>query len=93
MTETKKKELITDLTIYADDTNKDIKINDISISNGINNVCNTLEGTLIEKNGYTCVLNKLVDNVNNTVILYSDILEDNLDKVDRIEINYNLKEK
>ncbi len=82
-----KKDVVTKITYYIDDLESEVYINGYSIES-IKETCEHFSGDYIEKNGHACVFGKMVNGYENYVILYSDILSDDLDKVDRIEIYY-----
>lgn len=85
----KKQNIISSLTIYVNDLqDKEILINNYSINNGVKNVCEHLNGEFINNNGYACVLHQEVKKKENVVIIYGNILNDDMDKIDHLEISY-----
>ena len=82
-----KKDLVSKITYYCDDLDTDLYLNDYKLVS-IKETCDYFFGDYVEKNGYSCIFGKRVNNRNNYVIIYSDILSDNLDQIDRIEIYY-----
>ena len=86
----KEEEIINKLVIYLDDLNDPlIYIDDYPLNKGIKESCADLSGELIEKNGYACFIGKTVNKRENYIILYGDILDDDIDKIDRIEAYYD----
>lgn len=86
-----KKELehLESLEIYIDDLSSSIiMINDVILSDSIETNCTNLKGELVNNNGKACVLKKIVKKKNNYIILTGDILDDNIDKLDRIQVFY-----
>lgn len=86
-----KKELehLESLEIYIDDLSSSIiMINDVILSDSIETNCTNLKGELVNNNGKACVLKKTVKKKNNYIILTGDILDDNIDKLDRIQVFY-----
>lgn len=84
----KDKYILQSIEIYVDDVDEEMFINDISLNKGIDETCSLLNGEIINNNSKACVINAEIRNKNNTVIIYSNILDDNTDKVDRIVISY-----
>ena len=79
--------IISSLLFYVKDIDAEsIKINDIELDKSIIKNCETFNGSLIEKNGYACVIEQEVNNKDDVIILYGDILNLVQDTVDRIEI-------
>lgn len=87
ITSINKKEVVSKLTYYIDDLNGDTYIDNYKLSS-IKEACDYFSGDYIEKNGHACVFGKIVNDHDNYVILYSDILSDDLDQIDRVEIYY-----
>ena len=85
----KEEQILNHLVIYVDDLNeKSVLIDDYPLNKGITDTCTELNGELVENKGNTCALHKVVDDKNNIILLSGDILNDNVDKIDRIEVNY-----
>ena len=85
----KEEQILNHLVIYVDDLNeKSVLIDDYPLNKGIIDTCTELNGNLVDNKGNTCVLHKVVDDKNNIILLSGDILNDNIDKIDRIEVNY-----
>lgn len=82
-----KKDVVSKITYYVGDLDGDAYINDYKLS-GIKESCDYFSGDYIEKNGHACIFGKRLNGHDNYVILYSDILSDDLDQIDRIEIYY-----
>ena len=81
------------IEMYIDDTNGEaIFIDDYKLKESISNTCSDLNGDLVEKNGHACVLHKAIKNNENIITISGDILDDNLDKIDRITIKYDYVE-
>ena len=88
----KEEQILNHLVIYVDDLNdKSVLIDDYSLNKGIIDTCTDLNGEIVENKGNTCVLHKVVDDRNNIILLSGDILSNNIDKIDRIEVNYKWK--
>lgn len=85
----KENEHLESIEIYVDDLPTSlIMLNEDVLSDSIENTCINLKGEFISKNGNACVLHKTVKKKDNYVILTGDILDDNPDKLDRIQIYY-----
>lgn len=85
----KEEQILNRLVIYVDDLNdKSVLIDDYSLNKGIIDTCNDLKGELVKNKGNICVLHKVVDDKNNIILLSGDILSQNIDKIDRIEVEY-----
>ncbi|MBR0462622.1 MAG: hypothetical protein IJJ00_07915 [Erysipelotrichaceae bacterium] len=86
----KEEKIISRLVIYLDDLNDPlVYIDDYPLNKGIKESCADLDGELIEKNGYACFIGKEVYKRENYIILYGDILDDDIDEIDRIEAYYD----
>ena len=81
------KELLTKLVIYLNDLDSSLYLNDYKLIS-IKDTCSYFDGEHIYKNGNACILGKRLKKHDNYVIFYSDILSDDLDKIDRIEVHY-----
>lgn len=88
----KENEILDYLEFYIDDlANKDVYIDETKIST-ITGTCDELGGEIVTNNGKACVLHKKVKEDNDIVILYGNILDDDTNRVDRVEVIYELKE-
>ncbi len=76
------------IVLYLKDVDEDISIDDHLLNKGIEETCGDLEGEYSEKNGHVCLISKRVNRHDNYVLLYGDILSDDLDKIDRVEVYY-----
>ncbi len=76
------------IVLYLKDVDEDISIDDYLLNKGIEETCGDLEGEYLEKNGHVCLISKRVNRHDNYVLLYGDILSDDLDKIDRVEVYY-----
>lgn len=93
--ETKKDKKENEIVIYVSfyvEEGKDITIDDVIISDGIKENCNTYDGVLINKNGYACYISKRVNGRENYIILHGDLLNDDINKINRVEVGYDMKE-
>ncbi len=82
-----KKEVVSKIIYYLADSENDAYLNGYKLES-IKDTCDYFEGDLTYKNGNTCIFGKKIKSHDNYVILYSDILSDDLDNIDRIEIYY-----
>ena len=62
------------------------KINGTELSDSVKQNCKILNGELIERNGYACIISKVVDDKENVAILHGDIFNADQDLLSRIEI-------
>ena len=86
----KQEAIISKLVIYLNDLNSPlVMIDERPLSSGIMETCLDLDGELIEKNGYVCLIGKEVGNKENYIMIYGDILDDDLNRIDRIEVYYD----
>lgn len=83
-----KKDVVNKVIYYVDDLDTDLYINDYKLSD-IKETCDYFSGEYIEKNGYACIFGNVVKGHDNYVIIYSDILSDDLNQIDRVEIYYD----
>lgn len=83
----KDKNIVSSITVYTSDVG-DIYLNGTILNKGIKETCDVLNGEYGEKNGHVCLLSKRVHGHNNYILLYSDILSDDLDKIDHIVVEY-----
>lgn len=91
-TNEKEENIVSYVEVYIDESKSVVPmINDYTITNGIKETCNDLNGELIEKNGCACYISKRVKNRENYIILHGDILDDDINIIDRIEIAYDVK--
>lgn len=82
--------IINKLVIYVDDLNDPlIKIDDYLLNKGIKDTCDDLNGELIDNNGYACIIHKNIYKRENFIIIYGDILNDDIDSINRIEVYYD----
>ncbi|MDO4499813.1 MAG: hypothetical protein Q4B60_00920 [Erysipelotrichaceae bacterium] len=88
-TDEKENTYLSDLEFYLSDVSDYVSLDGYDLRNGIKNTCEHFKGELIEKNGTACLISKVVKNRENYVVIYGDLLDDNTDRVDRIEIHYN----
>lgn len=84
----KEEEIINKVVIYVNDINSLIHLDNYPLNKGIKETCGDLKGELINNNGYACVLEKEVDKGHDYVIIYGDILDDDINRIDRIEVSY-----
>ncbi len=82
-----KKEVVSKIIYYLADSENDAYLNGYKLES-IKDTCDYFKGDLTYKNGNTCIFGKKIKSHDNYVILYSDILSDDLDNIDRIEIYY-----
>ena len=82
-----KKDVVSKIIYYVDDLDADLYINDYKLTS-IKETCDYFSGEYIEKNGHACMFGMVVKGHDNYVLLYSDILSDDLDQIDRVEIYY-----
>ncbi len=86
----KSEEVISGVVIYLKDLNVPVlSIDGVQLNDGIRETCSAMNGELIEKNGYACLIGKEVRNRENYIVLYGDILDDDIDRIDRIEVYYD----
>ena len=84
----KEEEIIDYIEVYVKDlSSKDVFLNDYQLQS-VKETCNDLNGELISNNGNACVLHNYLKDRENIVILYGNILNDDNDKVDRLEVSY-----
>ena len=76
------------VVLYLKDVEDSVSIDDYLLNKGIEETCSDLNGEYLEKNGYVCLISKRVNKKDNYVLLYSDILSDDLDEIDRVEVYY-----
>ena len=84
----KEEEIINKIVIYVDDIGSLIYLDDYPLNKGIKETCGNLKGELINNNGYACVLEKEVDKGHDYIVIYGDILDDDINRIDRIEVSY-----
>ena len=85
----KEEEIINKVVLYVDDINSLIYLDAYPLNKGIKETCADLRGELINNNGYACVLEKEVDKGHDYIVIYGDILDDDMNKIDRIEVSYD----
>lgn len=84
----KEEEIVDYIEVYVNDlSSKDIYLNGYKLES-IKNTCGNLNGKLVSNNGNACVLHNYLNDTENIVILYGNILNDNSDEIDRIEVSY-----
>ena len=76
------------VVLYLKDVEDSVSIDDYLLNKGIEETCSDLNGEYLEKNGHVCLISKRVNKKDNYVLLYSDILSDDLDEIDRVEVYY-----
>lgn len=82
-------EYLDKIVVYPNDYNLAISVDGIALTSSISESCTLLNGEYSDsKNGEVCLLAKRVKKHDNYVLLYGDILSDNLDKLDRVEVYY-----
>lgn len=82
--------IINKLVIYLEDLdNPIIYIDDIKLENSIKDNCELFSGELINTNGYACLISKEVAKRENYILLFGNILDDNLDELKRVELYYD----
>ena len=84
----KEEEIINKVVIYVDDIGSLIYLDDYPLNKGIKETCGDLKGEFINNNGYACVLEKDVDKGHDYIVIYGDILDDDINRIDRIEVGY-----
>ena len=77
---------LSELVIYLDDVGM-IYLDDVLLDN-LENVCSTFNGELKENNTKACLIQKDVKGKVNYVLLVNDILDDDINKIDRVEVYY-----
>lgn len=82
-------DILNKIVVYLNDTNGNISLDGTTITSSISETCSLLNGELENKNGYVCLISKRVKKHDNYVLIYGDILSDDLDKTDRIEVYFN----
>ena len=82
-----KKDVVSKIIYYVGDLDGDLYLDNYNLTS-IKETCDYFSGDYVTKNGNSCIFGKRVHNHDNYVIIYSDILSDNLDQIDRIEIYY-----
>lgn len=83
--------ILSKLVLYVDDLdNKNIYIDNHLLNEGIKETCASLKGELIDHNGYACLINKTVNKRENYILIYGDILADDINKINRIEVYYDV---
>lgn len=81
------KAVVTRLDFYIDnEPDRVYKIDDVVLSSSVKENCDTFKGKYFSNNGYGCVFGKRINNQDNVVILYGDYLNEDQDKLHRIEI-------
>lgn len=84
----KEEEKLESIVIYPKDRPAIISIDDTMLNDSIESNCELLNGEMINNNGKACVIHKTVDDKENYIIMYGDILSDDIDELDRLEIYY-----
>lgn len=82
---------VSSITLYLDDVRGKIKIDDDDLNRklGIEKACYLYNGKYIEKNGHVCIVSKQTNDGHlNTISFYSDILNDDVDKIDHIIVEF-----
>ena len=77
---------LSELVVYLDDVGM-LYLDDVLLDN-LENVCSTFNGELKENNTKACLIQKDVKGKVNYVLLVNDILDDNINKIDRVEVYY-----
>ena len=75
---------LSELVIYLDDVGM-IYLDDVLLDN-LENVCSTFNGELKENNTKACLIQKDGKGKVNYVLLVNDILDDDINKIDRVEV-------
>lgn len=88
-TDKNENEILNKVVVYLADTEGNVLIDGTLITCSISETCSLLNGELENKNGYVCLVSKRVKKHDNYVLIYGDILDDNLDKTDRVEVYFN----
>lgn len=89
ITDKDEKEILDKIVVYIKDLNSPtITIDGLSITSSISETCELFNGELTNKNGYVCLISKRVKKHDNYILIYGDILSDNVDEVDRVEVYY-----
>lgn len=84
------KEVLTSFVVYTH--GHIISIDDYKLGNSIKESCNDLNGEYFENIGNACVIQKRVKGHNNYVVLYGNIVNDDLDELDRVEVFYKIED-
>ena len=77
---------LSELVIYLDDVG--MIYLDVVLVDNLENVCSTFNGELKENNTKACLIQKDVKGKVNYVLLVNDILDDDINKIDRVEVYY-----
>lgn len=78
-------DIITSITLYPKDYDSLIFINKVEIDSSIETMCAMYNGYM--KDGL-CIIEKKVKGKVNRIVLYNNVLNDDLDKLDHIVISY-----
>ena len=77
---------LSELVIYLNDV-QEVYLNDVPLNN-IEDVCTSFNGELKQNNTKACLIQKDVKGKVNYVLLVNDILDDDINKIDRVEVYY-----
>ena len=84
----KKKNIVTYFEFNIKDYGSSYKIDDSTLDKSIKTNCDLLGGEYINKNNVNaCIIQKQVGNKTNALIMYGDLLNDDLDELSKIEIH------
>ena len=88
----KDEEILNKLVVYTDDLDDpEVTVDGYKLVKGIKETCKDLDGELIENNGFACLIGKEVKGRENYIIIYGDILDDDINRIDRIEVYYDFE--
>lgn len=83
------KEILDKIVVYVKDVDGNISIDGKSIGTSISETCTLFNGEYSSENrGHVCLLAKRVKKHDNYIIIYGDILDDDIDRIDRLEVYY-----
>lgn len=82
------KEVLDKMVVYVKDVDGYISIDNNVLGSSISETCSLLNGELTNNNGNVCLISKRVNKHDNYILIYGDILSDNLDEIDRIEVYF-----
>lgn len=89
----KEREIVDYIEFYVKDLSDiNIFIDEYKLRTSIKDTCSDLNGELINNKGNACVLHKRVGEGEDIIVMYGDILSDNIDEINRIEVMYKYEE-
>lgn len=79
--------VITKIDIFLDELDmRTYMIDGQELSRSVRENCRMFDGEYIKRNGYACAIVKNVEDKNNVIVLYGDILKEDQDELSRIVI-------